>query len=284
MAVVDEYDLTPLIRSDAKAALELSRQEGWNQTLVDWELVITHGNAIGLRDRQGTVVATAVTIDYGHRYSWLAMVLVKKSHRRQGLGSFIFERALENVIQRNRAAALDATPTGEGLYRRYGFRSVYKVVRLAREAIVSNPPEPELPRQRDEEWEHLFRQDVTVTGLERLPILLDISRRRSSQLLILEDSTLGIGLLRAGTQALQLGPVFADGPDQARRLIDAAFHASANHSLYVDLLERQDALFSHLKDLGFVEQRPFCRMLLSESSNEPGIPTRYVATMGPEYG
>ncbi|MFC7189794.1 GNAT family N-acetyltransferase [Halocatena marina] len=95
------------------AAMQLSKQAGWNQCRADWELLLTlapdHCFAGWIGD---DLIATTTVVTYGGDVSWIGMVLVSEEHRGQGYGSQIFQTALEATLERGQSAiGLDATPS-----------------------------------------------------------------------------------------------------------------------------------------------------------------------------
>ncbi len=75
METTEELATVRLARGDAAAAFELSAEAGWNQTVLDWQLMLDDGEAIGQRSVDGRLVASALLLPYGERLAWIAMVL-----------------------------------------------------------------------------------------------------------------------------------------------------------------------------------------------------------------
>ena len=93
----------------------------------------------------------------------------------------------------------------------------------------------------------------------------------------------GYVLGRDGREALQIGPLLADAPDVAQRLLHDALQPLAGEVVYVDPLDSQAAALAWLQQQGFVFQRPFTRMVHGTDA-APGDPTTIVLAAGPELG
>jgi ribosomal protein S18 acetylase RimI-like enzyme len=82
------------------------------------------GYAYGVRAPDGRLVSVAAGLDLGGDTS-VQWVATDPGHRRQGLGTRVMNRLLEDARRRGRAtASLQASPDGLPLYRRLGFTTV----------------------------------------------------------------------------------------------------------------------------------------------------------------
>lgn len=272
--------------------MALSTEAGWNQVPEDWELVIRAGHAVGLKSERGDLEGTTVSLEYGARYGWLAMVLVAKSHRRQGLGSYLFEYGLQRLRAGELIPALDATPAGEQLYSQYGFRTLYRIHRMSQpgelhgtesSASLESTRPSDTGRPNEESSETLREVDREVTRFDRREILEDLRGRSESRLFTHGDQRRNVALLRRGNRAWHIGPVYAEDDRTALELIDAALRSLGPQAIYIDVETSHDEVLAHLDSLGFERQRPFARMV--EGGNDPSEPPRrLIATAGPEYG
>ena len=102
----------PLGPQHLAGCLALSQAANWNQNEADWRLMLGFGRGYGVTLDDGTLAASTITLPYGDRFAWVAMVLVLPEHRRKGYATRLLRRALAELDAANRAAILDATPTG----------------------------------------------------------------------------------------------------------------------------------------------------------------------------
>ena len=78
-------------------------------------------------------------------------------------------------------------------------------------------------------------------GASRLPLLRRLAQRLPQAARVLEQGgrLRGYVLGRDGREALQIGPLLADAPDVAQRLLHDALQPLAGEAVYVDLLDRR---------------------------------------------
>ena len=127
-----ELELAPLVElqaTDARAGFALSEEADWNQTVEDWSLLIRLGRAYGIPDPAGRLVATALAVPYPSAFGWIGMVIVHEPYRRRGLASRLMERTIAELRDRDLVPFLDATPAGQAVYERMGFRPVDALAR-----------------------------------------------------------------------------------------------------------------------------------------------------------
>ena len=131
----------PLLPADLPAAVSLSTQAGWNQTMVHWSrfLAIWPQAAIaGCVDDQ--VVATGTLALYpsatgAEVMAWIGMILVDEGMRGRGYGARLFTAMLDRAEALNVSLlGLDATDLGRPLYERHGFRDQQLLSSLDRPA------------------------------------------------------------------------------------------------------------------------------------------------------
>ena len=76
MAASEALAIERIGAAEVAGGLALSDAAGWNQTADDWAFFIAEGEAIGVRDDTGRLVASAATLPYEGGVGWIAMVLV----------------------------------------------------------------------------------------------------------------------------------------------------------------------------------------------------------------
>ncbi|TVQ38170.1 MAG: GNAT family N-acetyltransferase [Spirochaetaceae bacterium] len=272
-----------LLPQQSQEALALSAEAGWNQTAEDWRIMLQHGSGVGFRNRQGELVASIVSLPYGN-VDWIAMLLTRRDSRGAGLGTRLFDIALDTVRKSGRGAALDATPLGKPIYERHGFHSVTVLRRMElRTPAETHGAAHGIQAVEAPHTAALAELDTGVLGLDRRWLIAELVRQ--PQLVMLTDVSDPDSLLalRRGRIAYQLGPLYAGSPESAMRLTAAAMATSAEQPLFVDVPERQAEYLGRLASLGFREQREFTRMALSHTTCT-GRPEAFYAMAGPEFG
>src|SRR5712692_9820000 len=110
-----------MLPSDIEAGLELCRANRWNQLRRDWEMFLRLGpRSCRVAVKDGRVIGTVTTVSYQDRFSWIGMVQVDSSERRQGIGTKLLCEAID-VSSDQAAVRLDATPAGREVYLKLGF-------------------------------------------------------------------------------------------------------------------------------------------------------------------
>jgi GNAT superfamily N-acetyltransferase len=285
----------PVTESDLADCLALSAEAHWNQIAEDWRLILELGEVLGLV-RDGRLVATAGFMPYGGRFAWISMVLVTASERRQGHATRLLRWAMARAEGRGLIAGLDATPEGREVYRRLGFRDIYRLTRLEANhpPVSAGPPRPGPgpgPRPgitvrplQEADLDAVAAFDAAAFGADRRPVLADF-RARMPDLALLAQSGGRIGghvLARNGRRATQIGPLVAEDLATAEALLAAALTHAAGR-VFIDLCDRHTDLRGWLNRRGFTVQRPFTRMLLGRA-DPLDAPPRIIAVAGPELG
>ncbi len=262
--------------ADAAAALGLSDEARWNQTLADWAVFIRTGTVFIRRAPDRRVVASAAILPYGTA-AWVSMVLVTKEWRRRGLATALVDRCLAQADHAGWQTWLDATPDGAKVYAQLGFETCDELVRMRRPAReVGSPPAHAVSAAS---LDAFIALDARALGITRDALLRDFAARPGSCLYGGDESCC---LVREGRRARQLGPVLAQGEQQAMQLLDTVLAAETGE-LIIDLHVRHATVRHHLAAHGFIDERPFYRMARGARRAEPD-PRLAIASAGPEFG
>lgn len=297
---------TPLGVADAPAAVLLSAEAGWNQTAADWRLMMTLGEAIGVRGTGGRLAASALVLPFDGPFAWISMVLVTAAHRRRGIATALMAHCMTRIDALGLAPVLDATDAGRRVYGPLGFQPVHGLQRLRAERIEPGAPGLGRCRPRRLRTERIVeaapRADVTVRSIEerdwtaiealdrrafgagRMALLRHLGARQPARAMVASGpaGVAGFVLARDGREALQIGPVVAKDAGTAIALTAAAL-AGAGGPVCIDAIEGHGAYAAWLADAGFVTQRGFTRMILGRRTpfGDPGL---ICAAAGPELG
>jgi len=295
-----DIGLRPMTQADIPLGLRLTSKAGWNQTEADWQMLLAAG--FGFVATYGiTTVGTATVVPYGTAFSWIGMVLVDPVYRCRGVGTAL----LEHVIAEARpygCVRLDATPQGEPLYTRLGFRAEYGLLRMVRQpqalprqpqhmpiiadsSVLSISGNPVCRALDPARLLDLIAFDAPVFGAVRGGILGALVRNapRYAVTYLQDDVLRGYCLARSGAVYEQIGPVVADSYEIAEALLLCALGACDQRPVIVDAASAQSTWVAFLRGLGFAVQRPFTRMVLGDVGPS-GMPERQYAIAGPEIG
>jgi GNAT acetyltransferase-like protein len=281
MASTDALQLSPLAESAIGGCMALSIEAGWNQTADDWALFMRHGTVFGLPDGGGRMVATGAVLPYPDLFAWVSMVLVTARRRRERIGSRILETCCADIVRRDLVPVLDATPAGERVYRPLGFEPMFALSRWQGEVDSRADPAVGIRPMTTADISTIVAIDATAFGAPRR-FLLENLYRRAPQLAFVTDDLTGFVLARPGQRAMQIGPIVAVNEAAAAALLDAALGASAG-TVFLDLIDRWDAVKHGLERRRFAMQRPFLRMGLHRAAPF-GDPDCLFVVAGPEFG
>ena len=287
-----QIDLSPV---HAEAGAGLSALIGWNQTADDWRYILARGEGVGLTASDNTLVATAMALPYG-RFAWICLVLVAPDWRRQGIATRLMAEVVRRQEDAGRVPGLDATPDGRTVYRRIGFRDVYRLGRYRAESVAAPPPAAPavLPGLLPDELivrplaaadlARVAAADRRLFGADRLELLFHLRRRRPGAAFGAwrEGRPAGYVLARDGREAAQIGPLAATDDAAAQALAAAAFGAVTG-PVYIDVADARWEFVEWLQAAGFVQQRPFIRMMRGRESGFDD-PDQLYAIAGPELG
>ena len=283
--------LRQMTADDITAGMRLVREAGWNQTKEDWQLFLrlSPGRCfVAVAD--GSVIGTVTTLGYGGEVAWISMLLVDPSTRRMGIGSRLFDRALDAVVG-CRTIALDATPAGQGLYARRGFEPQFEIDRLVASHLPSldgDSPSGARPIA-EEDWPAITALDRPIFGADRTPVLRALWTRAPwlAWAQVREGRLSGYCLGRAGLRYIQLGPIVAETSEDALALCRASMRDLVGQAVVLDVPAFQPALRAWSKSLGFARQRSLLRMTLSGTQDQAALAPqsrRQCAIAGPELG
>jgi GNAT superfamily N-acetyltransferase len=271
--------LRDLREDDIPDALGLSRAAGWNQREADWRglLALNPGRFVAA-ESDGRVVGTGGAACYGAALAWICMILVEESSRGAGLGTRLVSAVLERVRD-VAVVGLDATPQGQPVYERLGFRDCGLVLRMeAREPRIdlASSAIRELPKELKQE---MLREDALVFGADRGAALRWL--RQHGRGWFAEATS--YAFLREGEHSLHVGPVVAESVDTAELLVQAAIANGPRGRVILDAPTHDAEWLGRLRALGFVEKRRLARMYLSPGG-PAGRPQAVRALFGPEFG
>lgn len=274
--------------TDLPQAMNLSQNEGWNQTERDWRLLLDNPeNKCLVAVYRDKVIGTATAINYSDLEVWIGMVLVDKDLRRQGIGSMLVE-AIIGLFKGIKSVKLDATPAGIHVYEKIGFieeRLLYRMVCHSFKGIsykeIESGPEPVRLADLDE----LIELDKEIFGVGRRSLLETIIRNYQGKAFLLRRNgkISGYILGRDGVRYNYTGPVFVSSWEDARELVSEAFHQLKNKDIAIDVHADKLEMINWLEDLGFIRQRHFTRMYLGHNPFPGYIENQYFIA-GPEYG
>lgn len=281
--------LRTLTLKDIPGAKELSDAEGWNQTTGDWELLVTTpGNICLALSVSEKIVGTATVMAYGTELAWIGMVLVHRDYRGMGFSGKLLS-ALSGRFKSFRSVMLDATPAGQPIYTKYGFKNeclVYRMVAVTDAPAGSNAAVQNVAEPVDAAVMHgILEYDQEVTGINRRILLEYLSKCGADSVNVVRKNSGIEGFImgRAGAVFYQPGPMVAETAAQARLLLAGLLRHHPGKRIVLDVPEDKQDFIQWLKNAGFSVQRQFMRMYLGNKVVSR-VSGKHFLTAGPEFG
>ena len=294
--------LRTMTDADVPLGMALKQAAGWNQTIADWKrfLAITPGGCF-VAELDGKGVGTVVTAIFGP-VAWVAMVLVDPITRGKGVGTALMSHALKFLDDRRvPTVRLDATPLGQPIYEKLGFKPEFQLHRLdgllPKMAVVPGVKS----RETSGEAKHpgastgvsvLTNADVpgvlaldralSATPREALIRRLIADNPTSAAVVRANDGVRGYALSRPGSNATFIGPVMASDDQAGNALLTWAAMKHAGERVFVDIPADNAPARAWAASMGLKVQRPLLRMsrgpLVGEKASDVW------ASSGPEMG
>jgi GNAT superfamily N-acetyltransferase len=219
----------------ARAAISWAEAEGWNPGLDDAERFLAADPGAFLATRQdGEIVATVSCALYGDPYAFIGFFIVHSGLRGRGIGTPLFQRALERAGER--VVGLDGVLEQQGYYERRGFVLAHRNVRWRTTGGGERPDG--LVEVSSVPFDDLLVFDSAVFGCEREAFLRTwVERPAGHALACLDGGRLaGYGVLRPCRVGMKVGPLFAAGPEVADALLTGLLSAAGRGTeVFVDM-------------------------------------------------
>ncbi|WP_028213802.1 GNAT family N-acetyltransferase [Paraburkholderia mimosarum] len=210
----------PFAETDLPAAHRLSQAVKWPHRLDDWRFVLQLGSGFVAEDESG-VVGTALGWPFGDAHAALGMVIVSPEHQGRGIGRELFSRVLDSLG--TRTIFLHATPSGEPLYAKFGFKATGTIDQHQGAAfqppLISLPPGERLRPLGINDGPRLAELASRAAGYERGAVIEALLDFANGIALDRDGELLGFALFRRFGRGHVIGPVIAPDALRAQALI-----------------------------------------------------------------
>jgi len=239
---------------DASALLDLSASVEWSHSLEDWQTALSAGSIFGHRESTQIQSSAAIYL-YGRELASIGQVIVRAEVRRQGLARALVLHCLS--LAPGRPTMLVATPAGQPLYERLGFRAIEPTFRFVKSEGSLSLPDPIGCREMTTaDLPLAYASDAAAYGADRSRLLLERWKQVKHAAILIDGSGFAWGTSQ------NVGPVIAPGVEEAAQLIS---FLAARQTITVDVPERQSEFIRLLTHAGLnsIGMRPL--MLLNAS-------------------
>jgi ribosomal protein S18 acetylase RimI-like enzyme len=281
------FSIRPMRSEDLFRAIELSSSEGWNQTEHDWKLLMDNPlNTCIVSEYRNKVIGTATALNHSGEVAWIGMVLVDREFRGQGAGKMLLSSLIE-MLPGIRSIKLDATPAGQPLYEKLGFRSEHVIFRMTNNCLKKKKYDTtnESLNIDQKSLSEVLHLDKELFGTDRSYLLRSLYKAYPGKAFLIRknDSLEGYIFGRDGIRFNYVGPLFAFSDDSARALLERASESLMDKPVALDVLEDKAYMIDILESAGFVKQRYFNRMFLKSNFFPGNVKCQYMIG-GPEFG
>jgi GNAT superfamily N-acetyltransferase len=219
----------------ARVAISWADAEGWNPGLDDAERFrAADPDAFMAVEREGEIDATVSCALYGESYAFIGFFIVRSGLRGRGIGTPLFQRALDRAG--DRVVGLDGVLEQQGYYERRGFVLAHRNVRWRTTGGGERPGG--LVELSSLPFEDLLAYDTAVFGAGRERFLRAWIDRPAGHALACLDGGLvaGYGVLRPCRVGMKVGPLFADRREVAEPLLTGLLAAAGpGTDVFVDM-------------------------------------------------
>jgi GNAT superfamily N-acetyltransferase len=215
------FELKLMQLEDLAGCLLLSEAEGWNQTEKDWNRILANPrNTCLVIVSEGRIIGTATAMNYSNELAWIGMVLVDKAFRGKGISKLLLSELLIRLAS-FKSVKLDATPSGQPIYEKYGFREECLIQRMTYEAFpqfqyesLGNSTDSILPV----DLPSIIEFDAIIFGIDRSFLLNSLLSDYPQEAKIIKSNgkITAYALGRQGRLYHQIGPVYASKIEEAK--------------------------------------------------------------------
>jgi len=235
----------PFSFADIAGAHALSLALRWPHREEDWRFAAQAGHGFVVKEGE-RVVGTALCWPSGKAGATLGLVIVAPDRQGHGIGRLLMERLID--VLGPRMTVLHATPAGQPLYEKLGFRPVG----LLHQHQGSGFQIPQLAATPGERLRTLEAGDVPrlielasrSSGLDRSSLIPPLVELASGVALVRGETVIGFALLRPYGRGHAIGPVVAAADDglqtqRAQRLIADRLAVNAGAFTRIDTPDEQ---------------------------------------------
>lgn len=266
-----KLDIRPATRADVDTALGWARDEGWNPGLDDAAPFHAQDSDGLLMGWLGAVPVGCISVvKYGADYAFLGLYIVRPDYRGKGYGKAIWDAGIATAS--GRTIGLDGVPAQQANYRKSGFSYAFGSARwggtLHGLAAMHSAVRPVTPDDFPAIAE-FDRRHVPAPREKFLAAWLPPSPTRQTRGYFDGGRLRGLCTIRRCITGWKIGPLFAETPEIARSLLDAAATTTGNDPVFIDIPGPNGAAAEMVQRLGFAAAFETARMYLGAAPTLP---------------
>ncbi|MDJ0949139.1 MAG: GNAT family N-acetyltransferase [Alphaproteobacteria bacterium] len=230
----EAFSIATMSRAEVDAAVDRAAAEGWNPGLDDADCFYAadpNGFLVGHLD--GQPVASISVVAYDDAYGFLGFYIVEEGYRGRGLGLRIWRAGMAYLG--GRTVGLDGVVEQQANYRKSGFVLAHRNIRYEGRIDAAAPVEGVVDAA-DAPFEAILDYDRPFFPAPRRRFLECWLQpgKRAARVLMEDGRIAGYGVLRPCRRGHKVGPLFAETPEGAERLLHALAATIPGELLYLD--------------------------------------------------
>lgn len=241
--------------------VELAAREGWNPGLYDG-VSFYEADPAGffLAELDGGMAGCISAVRFGDTLGYIGGHIVLPPFRGRGIGEALWQHAMGFLD--GRVIGTDGLPGMEDFYKRYGFIPEHRISRYGGKLLDDACLGIDVYSALEVDPKALIEYDRQMFGCERQDFLSAWIGQPGVESACYKDRAgiKGYGVIRACRQGWRVGPLFADTPEIARRLLCHLACKAGEDRLYMDVPESNPAAVDLAASLGM--ERLFSRLRL----------------------
>ncbi|WP_111429146.1 GNAT family N-acetyltransferase [Rhodobacteraceae bacterium DSL-40] len=269
-----------MTEADLGRVLDWAALEGWNPGRDDARTFFAsdpEGFLIG--EIGGEPVAAISVVRHAPEVGFLGLYICRPEWRGQGHGLALWQAGIAR--RAGASIGLDGVVAQQTNYRRSGFALSHRNIRFSGPAPAPDPIAEGIRPITPDLVAAVIAYDAAIAGYARPAYLrawLAPSPHRTALVLLRGARIRGYGVLRACLEGSKIGPLFADGPGEARALFTALARHAGDGPVILDVPEPNVAATALAWDFGLTPGFETARMWLGPPPPEDPSRTFGVAS------
>jgi hypothetical protein len=271
--MTEEYVTRNMTRDELDMVVEWAALEGWNPGHGDADAFFgadPEGFFIG--ELNGTPIASISAVSYGPDFAFVGFYIVKLEHRGNSYGLKLWQYALSQV--KAASMGLDGVVAQQDNYRKSGFVLAHRNLRYETVSVAAASPSGTdgITAISEADFDQLRSYDEAIFRAPRAEFLKRWLFRPEGQALVARRSgeVAGYAAMRPAREGYRVGPLFADGPAVASRLLEALTSAvPAGSRVFIDVPLGNEAAVQLAERLKMTPAFDTARMYAGRSPDVP---------------
>ncbi|WP_405495953.1 GNAT family N-acetyltransferase [Streptomyces sp. NBC_00096] len=260
------FEINGASAADMELLRDWADEEGWNPGDSDrYAFAVADPGGFLVGRLGGEPVACVSAVRYGAGFGFIGFYIARPAFRGQGYGIRLWKAALERLD--GRLVGLDGVVAQQDNYRKSGFRSAWTNVRHEGVPRAADPGDAVVPGVEIVDAATLPFGQLAAYDRRFFPAPRDAFLSawiglpgRTALAAVREGRVEGLGVIRPGSGASRIGPLYAAGPDIATALLLGLAERAPGGAVAVDVPDAHPRAAALLAGLGLTPAFETARM------------------------